>query len=89
MLDRFRDVAIHATSQATFLVALHGVGSQRNDERMSAARFFFFADQSGRFKTIHLGHLHIHQNHVEGLLLRCFQRFSSILRQYHAVPPLL
>jgi hypothetical protein len=34
--------------------------------KMSAARFFFFAYQLRGFKTIHLRHLYVHQDNVEG-----------------------
>ena len=88
-VDRFRDVAVHTNSQTTLFVAFHGMGGQRNDGRVSATRFFFLAYQSGRFKTTHLRHLYIHQNHVEGLFLHRFQRYQSILRQHHCVAPFL
>src|ERR1700722_19997906 len=87
--DWFGKIPIHACSNAPFVIAFHRVSGQCNYCQVSATRFLFFAYQLRRFKTIHLRHLYVHQDNIEGLLLQCFQYFSSILCQRHAVSPLL
>ncbi len=61
-------------------IALHGVGRHRDDRHVGAGRPFARADGFGRLEAVHLGHLHVHQHHVEGFALDALDRFSAVLR---------
>ncbi len=42
-------------------------------------------DRRGGFESIHHGHLGVHQNQVEALLLQCVQRLNAVGRYHHHV----
>ena len=87
--NRFGDVVVHSGSEASLAVAGHGVGGHRDDRDVPARAFFLLPDERGGFKTIHLGHLHIHEDQVEGLFFQHSQSHPSVLGDRHAVPGLL
>ncbi len=64
-LHGFHDVAVHAGLQTAVAVALHGVGGHGDDGQMLGVRLPP-ADLGGGFQTVHLGHLDIHQDEIEG-----------------------
>ena len=67
---RLRKVVIHSGGEATLAVPGHGVRGHGDDGNVPARALFLLADQRGSFKTTHLGHLHVHEDHIEGLFLQ-------------------
>src|SRR5262249_38004577 len=63
--DRLREVIVHAGGQALVAVALHRVGRHRHDARPRAIAPA--NDLARGLQAVHLGHLHVHQDHVVGL----------------------
>ena len=43
------------------------------------------ADRSGRRKTVHDRHLHVHEHHVEILPIQCFHRLPTIAGNLYGV----
>ena len=87
----FDDVAVHSRRQATFLVAFHGVGGHGDDRQVSAGGLLPRADDPGGLETIHVGHLHIHQDQIESAgarLVQGGQRFSPVPGDDHRVAAL-
>ncbi len=88
-LDRLGDIAVHARLQAALPIALDGVGSHRDDRDVPACPPLSLADAGRRLEAIHLGHLHVHQDQVEGLLLPGGEGLLAIAGDVHRVPALL
>src|SRR5262245_22858794 len=57
---RFRDIIIHPRGQDSLTIPLHGVGGHRNDGCVSVDTLTL-ANGDGGLKTIHAGHLTVHQ----------------------------
>src|SRR5579864_3725569 len=64
-VNRFGNVGVHSGSQATFLVVEQSVSSHRDDWDMATRDFFSRANCGGGFKSIHDGHLDIHQDKIK------------------------
>ena len=64
------------------------MSSHRDNRDMAAGGQFSFADRGCGFKTIHLGHLHVHQHHIKRLLLEGLEGKFSIHRYSNLVAPL-
>jgi len=67
--DRLAYITIHPSRQAAFAVAGHGMRREGNDGNVFSGSLFV-ANGRRCFKSIHVGHLDIHQNQVEGLLCK-------------------
>ena len=87
--DRFGDVTIHARSQTTFLVRFHRMSGHGNDWNMGAADFLLGSDCGGRFETVHLGHLDIHEYHVKLVGLKCGECSPAITGHFHGIASFL
>src|SRR6266702_5257279 len=87
-LKWFRDIPIHSGGKTTFLVADHGVGGHGDNGKVRSRGALKKPDGSGGIEAIHLGHLHIHKNNVEGQFFDEFQRSFTRARYAHGMPPL-
>ena len=66
-VDRFRQIVVHAGSQASFAVAGQGVGRQGNDRQWAATGGLLDGtNPTRRFEAVHHRHLAIHQDCVIG-----------------------
>jgi len=64
-VHRFGKVLVGPRSQTRFAVAFHRVRRQRHNWHVDACRFFCLPNGCSGLQTIHLRHLHIHENEVE------------------------
>src|SRR5215510_14598112 len=53
-----------------------------------ASRTFLTANESGRFKTVHLRHVTVHENQIIACLLERLDRFATIANSFDVVPKL-
>ena len=73
-------VVVHADVQTIFLILFHSVGGQRDNRcALPAPGFFTSTDLNGRFKSIQLRHVAIHQDNVERATREGFQRFVAVI----------
>ena len=56
---------------------------------MGSRRLLAPPDRGGRFQSVYLGHLHIHQEQIKILLLRGCHGLASVRGDHHPVSPLL
>ena len=75
-------VRIHPCDEATFAVSDHGMGGHGHNRQMLLRDSFLGAYGFGRFKPVHIGHLHVHQHQIKILLLQCRQSFPSAAYRY-------
>lgn len=61
-IDRLGQVVIHADGQATFSIALHGVGRDGDDGKVAAGLGVPASDRDGGFEAVHNGHLDVHKH---------------------------
>ena len=61
----FRNVVIHSHFQTSLPVPLHRMGGHRNNGKMYSGLLFFFPNDRSSFKSIHLGHLYVHEDNIE------------------------
>ena len=87
VVDRLGQVAIHAGRQALLTVALHGMGGH-GDDRRPLSLAFSGTDHPGRFQTVQVRHLHVHQHHIEVLLTDHFECLKAVLSDFDAVAAL-
>ncbi len=50
-----------------------------DDGKMTAFSLFSFPYPYGCFQTVHIGHLHIHKNQVDGFVFKNFQDFFAVI----------
>ena len=62
-LHGLAQVIVHAGREAEFAITLHGVGGERDDPGPLMPVGKRLNDAPGGFEAVHLGHLHIHENH--------------------------
>ena len=65
-LEGLGDVVVHARFQAALPVAFHGMGGHRDDGDVAARLLLTRAQETGGLETVHLGHLNVHEDEVEG-----------------------
>ena len=65
-LDGLSDVIVHTRIQAFFFIAFHGIGGKGDDHGACAGRFAY---EAGSFKSVHFGHLKVHEYDI----IRLFQ----------------
>ncbi len=63
--------------------------SQSDNRYVAAVVLFSFADCRRGLKSIHFGHLQVHQDQVEGLICKSFQCIAAIDHHRDAVSPFL
>ena len=79
-------MVVHACVQAFFTILRHRIGSQCDDgHALADRRALASADFPGRLESVHLGHVAIHQNEIEGALRVGIQRFPAIVDDRYAV----
>src|SRR6056297_3348705 len=79
-VDRFGNVSIHATGQALFAVAVHGMGGEGDNRSPAISRLFFRRAQlAGSLITIHFGHLDVHQDQIKILGSDRFEGFYAVV----------
>ena len=85
-VDGFDDVIVHPGGEARIEVRLHRVRGHCNDRQVVQRRVFAYRPCSG--ETIHLGHLHVHQD--SGVLStggpNHLQRLAAIVRDVELDP---
>ena len=62
-IDGFREMVVHACSQAGIAVLVEGIDGHREDGQLVADAL---ANAPGRFESVQPGHLHVHQRQVIG-----------------------
>ena len=75
-------VIVHTGGTAFLLGALHGMRRER-DNRDAAFTLLERPYRAGRFVTVHVWHLAIHQNEVEVAFLPCGNRRMAIDDKIH------
>lgn len=87
--NRLGHERIHSCFQATFAIAFHGMGGER-DDRNSAAGINHLpgSNCSGRLEPIQIWQLHVHQNQVDGLRLKDGQDLVAVFGYVDLVSPL-
>ena len=60
--NRFGEVGIHSSAEATLLIFLESVCGHGDDGDVAACRLFFCANGGGGFEAVHNRHLNVHQN---------------------------
>ena len=80
-IDGFGDVIVHPGGEARIEVRLHRVRGHGNDRQVVQRRVF--AHRPRRGETIHLGHLHVHQD--SGVFPRAARTISSASRPLFAM----
>jgi len=88
-VEWLRKVIVHPGRQAALAVAGHGVRGHRYDRSLAAADDFRLADVAGGFETVHLRHLHVHQDQVEGFVAGGGDRLATVPGVEHGVAALL
>src|SRR5262245_24351146 len=68
-VDRFREIAIHSSSQTSLTVPRHGVCRHRHDTQVLSRFFFSPADGGRRLEAAHHRHLHVHQYQIKSAAL--------------------
>src|SRR5438067_427187 len=76
-MDGLRNVVVHAGLQATLAIAIHGARGKTHDRDVPPGFLFRLADGRRGLQAIELGHLDVHQDHVELLLPELLQRLSA------------
>ena len=74
-----------AGGQAPFAVSLHGPGGHGHYRHVPPGFAFQLADFGRGFQTVHLGHLHVHQNDVEFLGFDCLNGLLTVVGNGHLV----
>jgi hypothetical protein len=77
-IEGFLKISVHSGRKAMLAVTIQRMGSERNDRHMSASLLFLTTDFSGGFQSIHLGHLHVHEDHVEMIRLHRGNRLLAV-----------
>jgi hypothetical protein len=67
--DGLGDMVVHAGIDAALAFLRHGMGGHGDDGQVGKAGIG--TDPVGGLKAVHLGHLQVHQDHVEGIGARC------------------
>lgn len=76
----FGEIAFHSCGKKAFPVADHGIGRQGHDGNPGpVGEPGVGPDDPGRLEAVHVRHLHIHENQVEGLPLQDLQRIPAVL----------
>jgi hypothetical protein len=77
-----REVIVHARGKALVAIAFHGACRQRDDRGapIGPARHLAQPDRRGRLEPVHLRHLAVHEDRVEGLLLEGDERLAPMAR---------
>ena len=78
-VDGFGDVVVHAGLQTALAIPFHGVGRYCDDRDMCVRMSLFLPDQLRRLETVHFGHLHIHEHHVQLLRGPCLDSSFAIV----------
>ncbi len=84
-LDRFGQAGVHSGGQEGVARLGRRIGGEPDDGDLFAAQFLH-ADQLGRFDPAHARHMHVHQQHVEIVLVERFKRTFAVVRKDHLVP---
>ena len=87
--ERLREIRVHPGLETTFTISGHGVRRHGNDRQVRASRSLALANESRGFETVHLWHLHVHQDKVELLRRDAFDRFAARPGDDHRVSNLL
>ncbi len=75
-MDGFAEKVIHPGREAVVAVFTCSIGRHGDDNGLFAISA---PDATGGFEAIHFGHLNIHKNEVEGLLLQVVEDFFTVL----------
>ena len=84
-VQRLGQMAVHAGLQTALPVAGAGIGRQGHDRDAPPRGGFFLPDRPGRFQTVHLGHLHVHEDQVVGLSGQLGQRLGPTAGNFDLV----
>ena len=85
-LDRLGDVPVHARGQAAIAVTVHGMG-RHGDDRDPPPRLRLAEPDGGRgLHPVHHGHLDVHQDHVEPVVLQHADRLLAVAGHLDLVP---
>jgi hypothetical protein len=76
--QRLAEVVVHPGGETTIPIANHRVRRHRHDGGMLTCSLLGLTDADRRFKAVHLGHLHIHEDQIECLLAGSFHSLSPI-----------
>src|SRR2546425_7043967 len=87
--DGFRQIAIHASSQALLAIAFHGMSGQSDHGQARPGAFFRFPNRCGGFESVHFRHLHIHEHQIEAAFRERFESLAAIRSYHNAVTPFL
>jgi hypothetical protein len=83
--DGLGKISIHPRRQALFLIALHGMSGQGYDWLSTLSMFFSGSNGFRSFEAVHFGHLHVHENQIEGLILEGFQGLATVANNVNFV----
>src|SRR5580704_5154374 len=84
-VDGLAYVVIHSGDDAFFSIAIHGAGGHGDDRDVSATGTFTRSNGGGGFETIHLGHLHIHEDEVERFAIQRRQSLEPVIGNHHGM----
>src|ERR1043166_596232 len=87
--DGLGDIAVHTGRKAALAIALHGIGGQRQDGRITAEGFLHLAQLGSGFEAVHQRHLDIHEDQVERVRAVRIQRFAPVAGTRDAVSAVL
>ena len=63
--DGLRHICVHACGDASFAIAVHRMGGERDDGQARPRMLLAGADARGRGEAIHPRHLDVHEDNVE------------------------
>jgi len=80
-MTRFNQKVVHSSSQATFSMLIEYV--RCHGQNTNILPTMSSPNLASCLKTIHPGHLHIHQNQIDGLFFNYANRIQAIARCFH------
>src|SRR5207248_10160545 len=85
-INRLGNVVVSSGGKTTSTLADHRVGGHGDNRNVLRARPLLFTNGCGRFETVHLRHLHVHENKIKWLFLPGGQRFPPGADRNHGMP---
>lgn len=83
--NRPGQISISTCGQTSLPISLHGVSCHGQDRNSTTGVVLHRPDRRRGLQSIHYGHWHIHQNHVERLALNPFYRLVPTVGDDHFV----
>src|SRR3989442_8903107 len=87
--DGFRQIAIHASSQALLAITFHGMSGQSDDRHVGVGPIFSFPNRRSGLESVHFRHLHIHEHQIETAFRDRFESLAAVRSHHDAVASLL